>query len=80
MSEYTKTELNLRKAARTNHGFLYTLRSLKSNCACKSKKRSKSKKKRGRGQIMSEYNKTELNLRKDQKVKKRGEGSNYVGI
>ena len=29
---------------------------------------------------MLEYNKTELNLRKDQKVKKEGEGSNYVGI
>ena len=29
--------------------------------------------------MMSEYNKTELNLRKDQKVKKEGEGSNYVG-
>ena len=29
---------------------------------------------------MSEYTKTKLNLRKDQKVKKEGEGSNYVGI
>ena len=29
---------------------------------------------------MPEYTKTELNLRKDQKVKKEGEGSNYVGI
>ena len=29
---------------------------------------------------MSEYTKTELNLNKYQKVKKRGEGSNYVGI
>ena len=29
---------------------------------------------------MSDYKKTELNLRKDQKVKKEGEGSNYVGI
>ena len=29
---------------------------------------------------MSEYNKNELNLRKDQKVKKEGEGSNHIGI
>ena len=29
---------------------------------------------------MSEYNKTKLNLRKNQEVKKEGEGSNYVGI
>ena len=28
---------------------------------------------------MSEYDKTKRNLRKDQKVKKEGEGSNYVG-
>ena len=29
---------------------------------------------------MPEYTKTELNLRKDKKVKKEGEGSNYVWI
>ena len=29
---------------------------------------------------MPKYTKTELSLRKDQKVKKEGEGSNYVGV
>ena len=40
----------------------------------------KSEKKRGRGQIMSEYHKTKLNLRKNQEVKKEEEGSNYARI